>query len=267
MAKIRMKPLHRALNAANRLLSSGARVAARPYRRNEETRQAWVEQRLSEVPAGWSLLDVGAGECQYKKFCGHLNYVSQDVAQYDGKGDGHGLQTGAWDFSRIDLVCDIYDIPEDRLYDAILCTEVLEHIPDAPAALRKFQKLLRPGGRLILTAPFACLVHFAPHFHSSGYSEYFYRAHLEALGFDIAELSPNGSYLRQVHNEVARVGHVAPDFLGRPLTPVQVAKLNEAALVLRELIDAEEAATPAGARVPSSELSCFGFHLIAHRRA
>lgn len=38
--------------------------------------------------------------------------------------------------------------------DAIGCFDVLEHVPDHAAALREFARVLRPGGRLVLTAPF-----------------------------------------------------------------------------------------------------------------
>ena len=75
-----------------------------------------------------------------------------------------GLQTGEWDTSRIDLVSDITEIPApDASFDAILCSEVLEHIPEPTHALDEFMRLLRPGGTLILSAPFASLVHFAPY--------------------------------------------------------------------------------------------------------
>src|ERR1700733_6412278 len=92
--------------------------------KNESTRIAWLEKVLAEVPAGRRILDAGAGECQFKKFCGHLDYVAQDVNLYTGQG-AVGLQTGTWDKSKIDIVCDIVAIPEpDGAFDAILCTEV-----------------------------------------------------------------------------------------------------------------------------------------------
>lgn len=35
-------------------------------------------------------------------------------------------------------------------FDAVVCTQVLEYVPDAAGALREFARVLRPGGRLLL---------------------------------------------------------------------------------------------------------------------
>lgn len=42
----------------------------------------------------------------------------------------------------------------DARFDAVLSFEVLEHVPDYPQALSEFARVLRPGGLLLLSAPF-----------------------------------------------------------------------------------------------------------------
>ena len=173
---------------------------------NLTNRQFWVQKALRNVPEGSRILDAGAGEQQYRQYCSHLNYVSQDFCEYDGDGNKKGLQTGAWDISQINIISDIIAIPEPNAsFDAILCTEVLEHIPDPIAALREFQRLLRPGGSLILTAPFASLTHFAPYHFCTGFNKYFYENHLPKIGFSIEELSANGNYSSFISQELIRI--------------------------------------------------------------
>jgi SAM-dependent methyltransferase len=177
---------------------------------NEATRQRWLEKVLSELPAGARLLDAGAGECQFKRFCGHLRYVSQDFAKYTGEGDGAGLQTGKWDVSGVDIVSDITDIPEpDASFDAILCTEVLEHLPDPVRALGELSRLLKIDGTLIITAPFCSLAHFAPYHYATGFNRYFYLHHLRMLGFEITDLIENGNFFEFMAQEVRRIGGMA----------------------------------------------------------
>lgn len=61
---------------------------------NQVAREAWLEKTLKRIPAGSRILDAGAGEQAYKRFCKHLNYVAQDFAKYDGRGNASGLQMG-----------------------------------------------------------------------------------------------------------------------------------------------------------------------------
>jgi SAM-dependent methyltransferase len=134
---------------------------------NEPNRQAWLKQTLGTLPNGVRLLDAGAGELRNRKYCGHLDYVSQDFCQYQGtKGGAHdeGLQSRHWDTTRIDLVSDITAIPSpDASFDVVLCSEVLEHVPEPTHALDEFTGLLKPDGVMILTAPFSSNVHMAPY--------------------------------------------------------------------------------------------------------
>ena len=141
--------------------------------RNLEAREKWLKKTLKKVPSGSKILDAGAGELRYKKFCSHLNYVSQDFGQYNGGGDGRGLQKKRWDNSKLDIVSDITKIPaKDNAFDAIMCIEVLEHLPRPIKAIEEFARILKPKGKLILTAPFCSLTHFAPYYFTKNTAEY-----------------------------------------------------------------------------------------------
>jgi ubiquinone/menaquinone biosynthesis C-methylase UbiE len=223
---------------------------------NEKTRNNWLEKTLLALPAGSRILDAGAGELRNKPICAHLNYVAQDFCQYDGQGDGRGLQTGAWTTDKIDLVCDITDIPEpDASFDAILCSEVFEHLPDPLKALDEFARLLKPGGKLILTAPFASLVHFAPYHFASGFSRYWYEHHLPIRGFEIQELTANGDWFACLKQELLRLPSMArrsgDKFWPFAYIPATVGLVYFA--LQRP-------------RVRSDDVACFGWHCVAIRR-
>jgi ubiquinone/menaquinone biosynthesis C-methylase UbiE len=161
---------------------------------NEERRNQWIADTLASLPAGWRLLDAGAGEQQYRRFCSHLQYVSQDFAKYQPRADDIGLHGDEWHYGTLDIVSDITSIPEpDASFEAVLCSEVIEHLPNPVEAIREFARLLRSGGQLIITAPFASLTHQAPYHFSTGFNRYFYEKHLDEYGFEITEIAPNGS--------------------------------------------------------------------------
>jgi ubiquinone/menaquinone biosynthesis C-methylase UbiE len=164
-------------------------------KKNRENREEWLEATLKKIPAGLKILDAGAGELKYKKYCSHLDYVSQDFGQYNGTGDGAGQHTEKWDQTKLDIVSDITAIPrENNSFDAIMCIEVLEHIPEPTKALAEFSRLLNKGGALVVTVPFCSSVHMAPYHFFTGFTKYFLEKHLQANNFEILEITSNGDY-------------------------------------------------------------------------
>lgn len=182
---------------------------------NQLIREAWLKKTLKNIPAGSRILDAGAGELKYKSFCAHLNYVAQDFAQYDGKGDSSGLQMGSWDQTKLDIVSDITAIPEpDESFEAILCIEVIEHVPDPLKAIKEFYRLLKPNGHLIITAPFCSLTHFAPYHFYTGFNRYFYEKHLPKEGFEIVDLQENGNFFEFMAQETRRIPEISRRYTG-----------------------------------------------------
>ena len=74
-------------------------------------------------------------------------YTAQDFSQYDGKQNNIGLHNLEWTYDSIDIVSDITDIPvKDNSFEAVLCTEVLEHVPDPNRALQELVRVTSVGG-------------------------------------------------------------------------------------------------------------------------
>lgn len=176
---------------------------------NLSTRIAWIEKTLKKIPQGNRILDAGAGEQQYKKFCSHLLYTSQDFAEYNGKGDGKGLQTKTRDNSNLDIVSDITSIPiPDCSFDVVMCTEVFEHLPEPLLALKEFSRIIKKDGHLIITAPFCSLTHYSPYHYYTGFNRYFYETHLTKFGFKITEIKANGNFFEYLAQEIRRVPEI-----------------------------------------------------------
>jgi ubiquinone/menaquinone biosynthesis C-methylase UbiE len=230
-------------------------------RKNKSTRDAWLKKTLGEIPKGQKILDAGAGELQYKEFCDHLEYVSQDFGQYDGKGDNRGLQKQIWDNTKLDIVSDITNIPvPDGSFDAVMCNEVLEHIPEPISAITEFGRIIREEGTLILTAPVCSLTHFAPFFFYNGYSRYFYKRIFQESGFEITELTYNGNWFEYIAQELHRLPYMLHKycrFRGSRLFSLSIRLLILPLFILLAKASARDTG--------SSELLSHGIHVRAVR--
>lgn len=107
-----------------------------------------LKQVLPKLANG-VVLDVGCGDAPYRKWLGEVEgYIGIDT--HPGKGvdcvvAGHT----AWPIA-------------DKAVDTVICTQVLEHVEDLSLFIQEIDRVLRRGGRLLVSFPFIYNEHGAP---------------------------------------------------------------------------------------------------------
>ncbi|MEM7031235.1 MAG: class I SAM-dependent methyltransferase [Chloroflexota bacterium] len=166
------------------------------YRYNGYNRAAWMQQQAANVPAGCQVLDVGAGTGRYRPLFNHCEYKAQDFGQEPGT---IGIYTP------LDYESDITNIPvDDQSFDVVICTEVLEHVPEPILALKEIARILRPGGKLLLTAPLMSFLHQEPYHFYGGYTPHWYEKFLTEFGLTIESIEPNQGFFSFFGQESVR---------------------------------------------------------------
>jgi SAM-dependent methyltransferase len=155
---------------------------------------------VSTSMSGTALLDYGSGDSPYRSLFGSFDrYVTADLP-----GEGADLEI---DGTRVDV--------QDASFDAVLSTQVLEHVPDPDAYLTEAHRMLVPGGRLVLSTHGVYWYHPSPgdfwRWTGPGL-----RLQVERCGFCVHEVipvvSPPAAALTMISQYFARV-------VPRPLRP------------------------------------------------
>jgi SAM-dependent methyltransferase len=140
-------------------------------------------------------LDVGCGRRPYEKtfFAGAGKYIGTDYLS---------------DRSRPDVIASALQIPfADNSFDTVVSTEVLEHVPDPLRAMREMQRVLKPGGFLILSTPMYWPRHEVPYdFFRYPYDGMLYL--VKESGLDLVRLFNRGrsyAFLGQVIEKIQPV--------------------------------------------------------------
>jgi SAM-dependent methyltransferase len=167
---------------------------------------AWERRRsllLGDVRRGERVLDLG---------CGTGRFVA---ALRDAGADAVGVELAETALRRaranvpgadLRLVEPDGSLPlEHGSVDLVWCSEVLEHVADTEHVLLEVRRVLRPGGRLLVTVPFhgrvkaalIGLLRFDQHFDPLGQHLRFYtrsslQATLARAGFDAVRVRPWG---------------------------------------------------------------------------
>lgn len=107
-----------------------------------------LEQFIKSHAADVKVLDVGASSKSYRNF--FPNKISVDLDPD----------------SQPDIVADAHHLPfKDAEFDMVLCTEVLEHVHEPQTVIGEIRRVLKPGGKVVLTTRFMYPLHEVPHDH------------------------------------------------------------------------------------------------------
>jgi SAM-dependent methyltransferase len=138
-----------------------------------------IQNALKNYAHG-SFLDLGCGNKPYETLYKPLTekQTGCDVIQSDK--------------NRVDVICLATDLKfQDNSFDSILCTQVLEHVYDHRMMMKEIYRVLKPGGHIILTVPFAWELHEEPYDYFR-FTKHALKELFEEAGFAIDCIKPNG---------------------------------------------------------------------------
>jgi SAM-dependent methyltransferase len=105
----------------------------------------------------------------------------------------------------------------DAAFDVVLCTEVLEHLREPQQAIDEMFRVLKPGGRLLLTTRFLFPIHDAPDDYFR-YTKYGLRYLLRR--FDVLELQEETDAVGTLAVLLQRIGMQAQTLRWTPLRAI-----------------------------------------------
>jgi len=101
---------------------------------------------------GGRVLDVGCGDRPYERLIPSREYVGLEIDTPQNR--ARAKADAYYDGGRFPF--------EDGAFDAVLCNQVLEHVFEPDAFVGEIARVLRGGGRLLLTVPFVWDEHEQP---------------------------------------------------------------------------------------------------------
>lgn len=138
------------------------------------------------------VLDVGCGTQPYRSMLAAGAYIGLEIDTPENR--QRAAADAYYDGAR-------FPFP-DASFDGILCNQVLEHVFEPQAFLAECRRVLRPGGRMLLSVPFVWDEHEQPRDYAR-YSSFGLRHLLEQQGFRVThsvKTVANAALLFQLFN-------------------------------------------------------------------
>jgi SAM-dependent methyltransferase len=172
-----------------RLTQRRLRLAARSYLTH---RALWAALERHVAAARMTLaaradtppvvLDLGCGHKPYADLFAGYQHVGVNLDAIDASPD---------------LIANAAALPlAEACIDLVFCTQVLEHVPEPAALLAEAARVLRPGGVLVLSAPFYWPLHEEPHDYLR-FTPHALRRLLHAAGLEATLIEPDTGSVTQ----------------------------------------------------------------------
>ena len=122
-------------------------------------------------------LDVGCGKKPYERLFNSSEYIGMDI---ENPGHSHANEN-------IDVYYDGGSFPfKNSVFDSVVVTEVLEHVFEPEEFIREMERVLKPGGHLLITVPLVWDEHEKPNDYGR-YTSFGIKHLLEKGGFEVIE--------------------------------------------------------------------------------
>lgn len=151
---------------------------------------------IGSIPPGRAL-DAACGTGRYSTYLAEKGHSVTGVDQSEAMLDIARRKLATADFRQGDLAA--LPVP-GRAVDAVVCALALVHVPDLSPVLREFARVLRPGGRLIISDvhPFLISLGWQAQFPAGNEQKGFMRLHCHALSEYINAANSAGLQLRSL---------------------------------------------------------------------
>lgn len=183
------------------------------------------------------MLDFGCGAKPYRSLFTVDEYIGID---YENEGHSHKNE-------QIDVFYDGKHIPfPDEHFDAVLCTEVIEHVFNLEEVLKELNRVTRKDAKLLFTCPFVWNEHEVP-YDFARYTRFAIESLFERNGFEIVEFRKSGNFITTIGQMVCLYAQESIYPVMKKIAPLRwLYKIlfmlgpNVSALVLNKLLPANQ---------------------------